>query len=65
MRFENDIQANTYKNVKIYLDELFDEDLYHDDETGHFYVSYGSTVIEISVDDQIRRVREALTAHAA
>ena len=49
MQFDNDDQANTYENVKTYLAELFEEDLYHEDENGHFYVSYGSTVIEISV----------------
>ena len=49
MQFKNDSHADTYKNVKTYLKELFDEDL-HEDELGHFYVSYGSTVIEISVD---------------
>ncbi len=50
MEFDNEKQANTYKNVKLYIAELFEEDLYHEDEDGHFYVSYGSTVIEISVD---------------
>ena len=50
MEFENDTHAKTFKNVKLYLDELFDEDLFHEDEDGHFYVSYGSTVIEISVE---------------
>ncbi len=49
MKFETENHANTYKNVKAYLTELFDEDVYHEDDTGHFYVSYGSTVIEISV----------------
>ncbi len=50
MQFDNDKQADTYKNVKVYLTEIFEKDLYHEDESGHFYVSYGSTVIEISVD---------------
>lgn len=50
MQFDNDKQANTYSNVKVYLGELFEEDLYHEDDDGHFYVSYGSTVIEISID---------------
>lgn len=50
MQFENDNQATTYENVKIYLSELFDEDVYSEDDSGHFYVRYGSTVMEISVD---------------
>ena len=50
MHFENDNQASTYEAVKVYLAELFDEDVYNEDETGHFYVRYGSTVLEISVD---------------
>ncbi|MEM7353015.1 MAG: YbjN domain-containing protein [Acidobacteriota bacterium] len=50
MQFENDSQATTYDNVKVYLSELFDEDVYSEDESGHFYVRYGSTVMEISVD---------------
>ncbi len=49
MQFETENHAGTYKNLKVYLAELFDEDVYHEDDTGHFYVSYGSTVIEISV----------------
>lgn len=48
MQFKNDSHADTYKNVKTYLTELFDD--LHEDEIGHFYVSYGSTVIEISVE---------------
>ena len=31
------------------LGELFEE-IYHEEETDHFYVRYGSTVVEISVD---------------
>ena len=50
MHFENDNQAETYKSVKVYLAELFDQDVYNEDESGHFYVRYGSTVLEISVD---------------
>ena len=49
MQFENDMQARAYENVKIYLTELFDEDMCNEDD-GHFYVRYGSTVLEISVD---------------
>ena len=50
MQFENDNQVTTHNAVKVYLAELFDEDLYNVDENGHFYVRYGSTVLEISVD---------------
>ena len=49
MDFEHDNHADVYRRVQTYLGELFDE-VYHDQETGHFYVSYGSTVLEISVD---------------
>ncbi|MCP3960944.1 MAG: YbjN domain-containing protein [bacterium] len=49
MQFVNDNQADTYRDVKIYLSELFDDDTFNEDE-GHFYVSYGSTVLEISVE---------------
>ena len=50
MQFENDSQASTYENVKVYLSELFEDDVYSEDEDGHFYVRYGSTVMEISVE---------------
>ena len=49
MQFANDNQADTFKAVKVYLSELFDADTFNEDE-GHFYVSYGSTVLEISVE---------------
>ncbi len=35
--------------VKEYLGELFDEP-YHDPDNDHFYVRYGTTVLEISVE---------------
>ena len=50
MQFENDSQASIYENVKVYLSELFEDDVYSEDEDGHFYVRYGSTVMEISVE---------------
>ena len=50
MEFEHEAHSEAYQQVKVYLRELFDEDLYYEDESGHFYVSYGSTVIEISVE---------------
>jgi hypothetical protein len=49
MRFEHDVHRHAHEQVQEYLGELF-EDPFHDAETGHFYVSYGSTVLEISVD---------------
>lgn len=49
MNFENDVQQETYEHVQEVLPELFD-DIYHDEADGHFYVRYGSTVLEISVD---------------
>jgi hypothetical protein len=49
MQFENDVQRETFERVHEVLPELF-EDLYHDDDDGHFYVRYGSTVLEISID---------------
>ena len=50
MEFAHDEHREVYKRVGIYLRELFDESLYHDQQSGHFYVTYGSTVLEISVD---------------
>lgn len=49
MQFVNARHKTAYEQVREYLSELF-EDFYHDEQTGHFYVSYGSTVLEISVD---------------
>lgn len=49
MHYDNDVQRETFERVQEVLPELFDE-LYHDDDDGHFYVRYGSTVLEISID---------------
>lgn len=49
MQFENVVQEETFGRLKEYLFELFD-DPFFDAETAHFYVRYGSTVLEISVD---------------
>ncbi len=49
MEFTNPVQRETHERLNEYLPELFD-DPYFDEENGHFYVSYGSTVIEISND---------------
>ncbi len=50
MEFENDHCVEVYDRVKTYLAELFDEGDVHEDDNGHFYVRYGSTVLEISVE---------------
>jgi hypothetical protein len=49
MQFEHEIHEETFNRVKEYLAELFDEP-YHDPENDHFYVRYGTTVLEISVE---------------
>ena len=41
--------AETLGRVGEYLGELFDEP-FLDPETDHYYVGYGSTVLEVSVD---------------
>ena len=47
--FEHAVQEETFSKVKEYLGELFEEP-YHDPENDHFYVRYGTTVLEISVE---------------
>jgi hypothetical protein len=49
MEFAHDAHRDTFRRVEEYLGELF-EDPYHDADTGHFYVRYGTTVMEIGVD---------------
>ncbi len=49
MEFANAAHRETHERVEEYLGELF-EDPYLDAETGHFYVRYGTTVLEIAVD---------------
>lgn len=49
MEFENDVHRETHAKLESYLDELFD-DPHHDPGNGHFYVRFGSTVLEISDD---------------
>lgn len=46
-RFENRVQELTHHKLVEYLKELF-EDFYLDPENDHFYVQYGSTILEIS-----------------
>lgn len=47
--FHTHCQEEVYRQVKSYLDELVDE---HFDDAEHcdFYLKYGSTVLEISID---------------
>ncbi len=49
MKFEHDHHRAVFQQVRDYLSELFDE-VAHEEKDGHFYVQYGSTVLEISVD---------------
>lgn len=47
--FHTTCQEEVYRQVKSYLDELVDEH-YDDAEHCDFYVKYGTTVLEISID---------------
>ena len=47
--FDSPVHQETFEKLKEYLGELFDEP-YHDPENDHFYVRYGTTVLEISVE---------------
>lgn len=49
MRYESEVHEQTFERVQEYVDDLIDEP-YLDEETGHLYGRYGSTVLEISVD---------------
>jgi len=49
MEFESEVHRETFERVREYVDELIDEP-YLDQETGHLYGRFGSTVLEISVD---------------
>jgi hypothetical protein len=48
-KFHTQCQEEVYRQVKAYLDELVDE---HFDDADHcdFYLKYGSTVLEVSID---------------
>ncbi len=48
--FEHQVQEETFFKVREYLSDLFEDEPYHDPENNHFYVRYGTTVLEISVD---------------
>jgi hypothetical protein len=47
--FESPVHQETFNKLREYLGELFEEP-YHDPDNDHFYVRYGSTVLEISVE---------------
>ena len=47
LEFEHERHREAYERVAEYLDELFEDAL---EDQGHFYVSYGSTVLEIAVE---------------
>jgi len=49
MEFESPHVAEHHEKLGRYLQELF-EDLYLDPDNGHFYVGYGSTVLEVSAE---------------
>jgi len=49
MEFANKVHEETHAKLEEYLQELFD-DPYLDPETHHFYVRYGSTVLEIAIE---------------
>ena len=47
---EHEVLAETFDKLREYLSDLFEEEPYHEPESNHFYVRYGTTVLEISVD---------------
>lgn len=47
--FDSAVHQETFEKLREYLGELF-EDPYHDPESDHFYVRYGTTVLEISLE---------------
>lgn len=49
METDPEKQARTHSRIEKYLGELFDDPV-HEEEDGHFYVRYGSTVLEVSVE---------------
>lgn len=49
MQFEHDDHEEIHSRLGEILSELFD-DPFLDEENGHFYVGYGSTIIELSVE---------------
>lgn len=49
MQFDHQHHESTHHQVEEFLNELFDSP-YLDTDNGHFYVGYGSTVLEIAVE---------------
>ncbi len=49
MHFENDLHKQVHDQVGEFLNELFDAP-HHDESNGHYYVVYGSTILEVSVE---------------
>lgn len=49
MEYEHQAHEDAYDKVGRYLEDYFDQP-YRDPDDGHYYVTYGSTVLEISVD---------------
>lgn len=49
MHFENEVQEKTYDRTLELLRELFEEPTVNPDD-GQFYVRYGSTVLEVSIE---------------
>jgi hypothetical protein len=49
MHFEHEQHEQTHEKVHVFLSELFDSP-HLDPANGHFYVGYGSTVLEVSVE---------------
>ena len=49
MESDHQTQLETHDRVAEYLEEFF-ESPFHDEDNGHFYVRYGSTVLEIAVE---------------
>lgn len=49
MQFEHEHHRETWESVREVLQHLFDDELTREEETGSFYVRYGSTVLEIGV----------------
>ena len=47
MEFTHENQERVHEQVRVYLDELFENTI---EEEGHFYVRYGSTVLEIAAE---------------
>ena len=49
MEFEHEQHEEVHRQLEVYLDELFD-DPFLDEDNGHFYVGYGSTILEIAAE---------------